>query len=98
AADERSLLDVLLNQWKQRGLGRIWHYTRDHISAALDHPKYSRLVRVLARTADAVTSALGATNVGFVNLDMARQAVVTVHDRHVLANLVTHPPRSLIRH
>ena len=39
-----------------------------------------------------------ATDIGFIDLNRAAQAVIAVHNAHELPDFVAHPPRGLVGH
>lgn len=97
AADLRALRNVPFDQREQRGAARVRDNARNNIAAALDHPEDGRLETRRMPVLSGRPSAIAA-NVGLVDFDMAAEPVVAVNLRHVLANLVAHAPRGLVRH
>ncbi len=97
-ADGAASGDVLLDDREQGGVLRVRDDIGHQIAAALDHAEYGGLVVSLAGAADLGAIVLATTDVGFVNLDMPGEAIVTVNDAHELADLVTDAPCGLVCH
>ncbi len=64
------------------------------IAAALDRPEHQRFTR---GAAPAFAAGPTPADVGFVSLDMPAKRGIAVNARHVLADLMRHAPRSLVR-
>src|SRR5688572_24993874 len=75
--------DPLLDAWHERSLARVRNRCRKDAASTLDHPQRRNLARRLrgatarlpTRTASATPAA---SDIGFVNLDLAGQRLVSV--------------------
>lgn len=94
AVDGAALLHVGLDDRDQGALGEVGDDLRHHVAVSLHDAHDDGLAkRPPAGPPGAVTA-----DVGLVHLDHARQRLLAVHGRHVLADFVPHPPSGLVRH
>lgn len=79
----------------QKSFGfNVWDNPCDDLAAALHHTEYAGFLG--AYICGSAPNVVFATNVGFVNFNVARQIVVAVNLAHVLPDLVAHSPSSFV--
>lgn len=89
-----SSFDILFNDWLERLPFAVRHNLRHYLSLALHHPKDNRLI---GRTATTHAGAITA-DIGFINLNIAKQWKLAVNKLHVFADKVCHAPSRLVSH
>lgn len=89
-----------LQDREQSRLLRVRNNLGIDMTVAFNDPKHRGFVfEVTALPHLAASFSLhGRPDIGFVGLDVTRHTVVAVNDTHVLADLVAHAPRGLVRH
>jgi hypothetical protein len=88
-----TLLDILLNDW-MKGLNfAIRHNLRHYLSVTLKHSEHNGFI---FRTATAPHAVRLSSDIGFINLNIAKQRKLAINIFHMLANQVRHSPSRLI--
>lgn len=91
-----ALLDVLLNNRIQAGLGTVGNDLGDDLATTFEHSENNCLP--LRPTASTCVAGLATANVGFVDLNLAKEGKLPIYLGNVLTNLMAHAPRTLVRH
>jgi len=94
--DGRAFGDIRHDMRNERVALRVRNDLGNNVAAALDHAEHGGLFDLPAVFAPLAMLPRLAADVGFVGLDRARQAIVAVNLRHVLADFVAHPPRRFV--
>jgi hypothetical protein len=87
--------DLLDDDRLERPAADVGNQAGEHIAGPFDDAEYDRLAGCAAATLPAASLA---TDVSFVGVNGPGQRVVAVGNRHVLADLVPHPPSGFIAH
>jgi len=94
AVNGRTVQNVFLDNWFKCLAFAVRHNLRHHLAFALHHAKNNRF----ASRATTANAGMTTADIGFVNLDIAKQRPFVINLCHVLADKVCHAPRCLVSH